>query len=1143
MGTVRFLSGPLAGAAYPLNKPIINIGRESSNDIVISDPSVSRQHVQLVWENNTWTIQKLATYNNLLRNQQEINQSKLSDNDTIAMGRDTTFIFLNQVPPANATPLQRPHPSQAGSPLPTDPPPGGWRGSSSRPPLPSGSPSSPGNPNISARPARASSQPTALHIPISQQPMPPVPVAVQGSNPTQRYTPPPAPQAPMQPQAPPSAPVQRSTPALASAPPQAPMQPQAPPSAPPQRSTPTPPIQRPASAPALIQDHDNGFTPIQRIPTQEISDENNGSSQTEVPSIVVSTNTDSDKQSYSLPPDQPIFDIGRDASNTIVVNRPTVSGFHFRIVRDGNNLILIHPHPDRKQTVNGLIYQGRKIAGTERFRHILQRGDVFRISDQEGTFVSLTYNDGSGQAQEALPEVRPIPLGASTITIGRAPSNNVRLDHPQVSSYHARMERTPIGYRLVDLHSTNHVFVNNQRISAHDLRPGDIIRIGSFRLTYTGNELTQQDESQGIRIDALHLVRRGDNNAVLLNDISFAIPPRKFVALVGGSGAGKSTLMNALNGSRPAQEGGVLYNGQDYYTHAEAYSAQLGYVPQDDIIHRDLTVERALYYAARLRLPKDFTEEQIQERINEVLVDVEMMHRRNLLISQLSGGQRKRVSIALELLAKPAIFFLDEPTSGLDPGLDRKMMLLLRKLADKGHTIVLVTHATNNINACDYVCFLCQGGRLAYFGPPDGAKEYFGRADFAEIYSTLEPTEERPDAPGEAEFRFKQSRDYLRYVVEPLQQGPAGQRRFSSSNTPVPKPTPGNPWKQFLLLSQRYIELILNDRVNLAILLLQAPIIGIILFMMMQGDTFSSTSIAPCVAPTEIGSKNSENKIYNCQDIVNLLKTREGEVLVQSQNMTLDETLQGSVAKSVSELGVFPGWGAQKILLIMSFAAIMFGCLNGSREIVKEGAIYQRERAVNLGLLPYLLSKIAVLGSFSLVQSFILVLIVHIRSPLGDTHSIFLPSFLEVYITMALTSLAGLMTGLLISAIVPNNDRAMSLVPLPLIPQIIFAGVVFNLDQFPLISNNSPILQIIGAIFPARWSMAALGSTIGLRGDLLQADNFSYLGLHYTHVWITDAIQSAATGHLLTCWVMLLLLIFAQAGGIVWFLKKKDLRV
>src|SRR6266700_1674745 len=378
-----------------------------------------------------------------------------------------------------------------------------------------------------------------------------------------------------------------------------------------------------------------------------------------VPSLELSGNAFNGRKTYPL--DRPIINIGRDATNDIIINDRIVSGLHLRIVRQGNQFILIHPNPDnpRQGTLNGLLYQGRKIRGDEQFSKPLAKGDIFRIGDEDGT------------------------------------------------------------YRILDLNSTNHVYVNNQLTTNSLLKLGDEIRIGPYKLIYEGNQLTQYDESNFIRIDAQGLRKSGNNNVTLLNNISISIPPRKFVALVGGSGAGKSTLMDALNGLRPAQQGKVLYNGQDYYHNLAAFSTQIGYVPQDDIVHRDLTVERALYYAAKLRLPRDFTNEQIEQRIKEVLEDVEMTRRRKLLVKKLSGGQRKRVSIALELLANPSIFFLDEPTSGLDPGLDRKMMYLLPKLADKGHTIVLVTHATNNINNCDYVCFLAQGGRLAYFGPPD----------------------------------------------------------------------------------------------------------------------------------------------------------------------------------------------------------------------------------------------------------------------------------------------------------------------------------------------------------------------------------------------------------------------------------------
>src|SRR5581483_7705129 len=221
------------------------------------------------------------------------------------------------------------------------------------------------------------------------------------------------------------------------------------------------------------------------------------------------------------------------------------------------------------------------------------------------------------------------------------------------------------------------------------------------------------------------------------------------------------------------------------------------------------------------------------------------------------GGQRKRVSIALELLANPSIFFLDEPTSGLDPGLDRKMMFLLRRLADRGRTIVLVTHATNNINACDYVCFLARGGRVAYFGPPNDARTFFNKTDFAEIYSSLEPTKENPRIPEEAEARFKASPAYYTYVAQPLNEGQA-QRVNGHQQLDVKRVKRGNPWMQFVLLCMRYIELLKNDTGNLAILLLQAPVIALLLVGMVRYEIgagiFDANNVVLC--QTQIFVKN-----------------------------------------------------------------------------------------------------------------------------------------------------------------------------------------------------------------------------------------------------------------------------------------------
>jgi len=840
-----------------------------------------------------------------------------------------------------------------------------------------------------------------------------------------------------------------------------------------------------------------------------------------VPSLEISSNVHQDKQAYPLT--KQVINIGRDPSNDIVINELVVSGFHAQIVREGNQLVLVHPHPTRQSTLNGLLYQGHHIQGNEQFRRPLARGDIFRIGDEHGTLVTLTFNDGSGAPQDIAPEIRPIPLGAAVITIGRLPSNNVVLNHPQVSGQHARLEQVRGGYRIIDMGSTNHVYVNAQRVTNQLLKPGDEVRIGPFKLTYTGTQLTQHDESNSIRIDALHLKKAGNKQTILISDISVAVPPRKFVALVGGSGAGKSTLMDALNGLRPAQQGAVLYNGQDYYRHLAAFSTQLGYVPQDDIIHRDLTVERALYYAAKMRLPEDFTAEQVRQRIDEVLDDVEMKHRRHLLVSKLSGGQRKRVSIALELLANPSVFFLDEPTSGLDPGLDRKMMFLLRKLADKGHTIVLVTHATNNINACDYVCFLCQGGRLAYYGPPNEAKTYFGKTDFAEIYSALEPTDENPNIPAQAEEKFKASPEFQKYVVEPLNQRPAGRANVQQQTVEVKPPKRGDPWKQFIFLSMRYVELLKNDTVNLLILLLQAPVIALILYFLAAHDVFNPTNVVTCPPnpqhPVPITAPSHSK--FDCQNVVNALKTPQGQVFLQQNHLTADQALQQSIAPG-------SGGNAQKILFIMAFAAVMFGCINGTGAIVREAAIYRRERAVNLGIAPYMFSKIVVLGLLCLLQSAVLVLVVNGTAPFQN--SVFLPPILEIYITMALTSIAGLMLGLTISAVAPNNDRATSFIPIILIPQVIFSGIIFALDN--------PGLQFLGAFFAARWSMAGLGSTIGLHGEALgSGKDYAYRGTLFS-----SYSQSEAIVHLLLMWLALVVMSVAFIILIAYFLKRKDIR-
>ena len=997
LGSLTFLTGSLSGKVFHITKPVLTLGRETTNDIVLSDVSISRQHAQIIWANGSLTIKKLAAQNTMSINSRDVQQGPINDKDIIALG-GVTFRFQASGSVGNVAPA-----------------------------------------------------PAFNNIQVA----PPHP------------NPPPA-------------------------------------------------VRSVAPPPPFVQNV--------HVATQRAPEPIKGTIQQGIPLLEVSANTDNDKKTYPLLPTKQVFNIGRDPSNDIVINRPTVSGFHAQILREGNQLVIVHPHPQKGSTANGLSYNGQVFRGSTPFRKPLVRGDIFRIADEHGTFVTLAFNDGSGAVQEAVPNIRPFQLSTTAIvTIGRTPDNMVVLNHPQVSGHHARLEKVGNDYKIVDLGSTNHVYVGGQLVRDQLLRVGDEIRIGPFKLTYTGTELTQHDERDGIRIDALNVTKAvGKDKTIIINNVSIVIPQRSFVAIVGGSGAGKSTLMDALNGLRPAQQGKVLYNGQDYYQNLASFSTQLGYVPQEDIIHRDLTVERALYYAAKLRLPSDTTEQQIKQRIDEVLNDVEMTFRRSTLVSNLSGGQRKRVSIALELLADPNIFFLDEPTSGLDPGLDRKMMQLLRTLADRGRTIVLVTHATNNIKSCDFVCFLCRGGRLAYFGPPDEAKAYFGKSDFAEIYSTLEPPDDKSTIPQDAETRFKQSPDFMKYVDAPLRQDSARIANVAAPTTIVKQPKRGNAWKQFSLLSSRYLELLRNDVGNLLILLLQAPIIGIVLFLLTGPGVFlidNTSGVAFCNNRSQPLVMNGQSVVYhNCEELKNFVFSDQGAQFAAARNETQIQLLDSSING---------GGDAETTLFIMAFAAVMFGCVNGAREIVKEAPIYRRERTVNLGIAPYMFSKIIVLGILCLLQSLVLTFLVNLKAPF--LHSTFLPPFMEIYITMALTSLAGLMVGLTVSALVPNNDRAMSIVPLVLIPQVIFSGIIFKLE--------GPALSFIAAFFPARWAMAAMGSSVGLHGPPIRADGWSFQGTVFSKY-----SQADATGHLLLCWFFLLLTIFVLSSLIAYFLKRKDIR-
>ncbi|MCB9113279.1 MAG: FHA domain-containing protein, partial [Anaerolineales bacterium] len=425
-----------------------------------------------------------------------------------------------------------------------------------------------------------------------------------------------------------------------------------------------------------------------------------------------------DPQTHSL--SKQSITIGRVPGNDIVVPSQIVSSRHARLEKaDGGYKVSVLP-----EAKNPVLFEGRPLEGSRILRH----GDILRIGSLDpGMMVTLTYNI-PGAAPKTVEQAIAFD-GKDLIQIGRDPSNDVVLSSPSVSRFHAQLERVGQRYRVTDLRSSNGTFVNDERVEgAVWLKPEDTIRIGQNRFVMGRDQLAQFDDSNGLRVDAIGLNKWVRKDLNILQNISVSFKPREFVVVVGQSGGGKSTFVDAVAGYRPATPPSrVLVNDIDIYANFDAIRNDIGFVPQKDIIHMELTVYQALDYAAQLRMPGDTTPEERHNRVMEVLNDLDLTHRKDVQISGLSGGQQKRVSIGVELITKPGLFFLDEPTSGLDPGTETALMQLMRRLADQGRTIVLITHATKNVMLADKVIFLARGGYLAWFGPPDEALTYFDK--------------------------------------------------------------------------------------------------------------------------------------------------------------------------------------------------------------------------------------------------------------------------------------------------------------------------------------------------------------------------------------------------------------------------------
>jgi ABC-type multidrug transport system ATPase subunit len=226
------------------------------------------------------------------------------------------------------------------------------------------------------------------------------------------------------------------------------------------------------------------------------------------------------------------------------------------------------------------------------------------------------------------------------------------------------------------------------------------------------------------------------NGRRLLTDVSFSARPGSLTAIIGPSGAGKSTLAKLVGGALSPTTGAVCFDGHDLHAEYASLRHRIGLVPQDDVVHHQLTVDAALRFAAELRLPHATADERAAA-VRRVLEELELTGHAHTRVDKLSGGQRKRASVAMELLTGPALLILDEPTTGLDPALDRQVMSMLRRLADAGRVVLVVTHCLTHLDLCDQVLFLAPGGRTAYRGPAQEIGAALGSTDWADLFASV----------------------------------------------------------------------------------------------------------------------------------------------------------------------------------------------------------------------------------------------------------------------------------------------------------------------------------------------------------------------------------------------------------------------